>query len=144
MSSMLMSNPSDATVNFIQPDWNSKFGTGVAVPADRNATRSLDDVYDSQRSGAKIRAGKTLPAPTISSLAPTTGPLAGGTVVTINGNNFMGATGVTFGGTAGTALSVETDNRLKVTAPAGTVGAKNVVVTTPGGTATSTNGYTYA
>jgi IPT/TIG domain len=141
---MLQSNPSDATHNFIQPDWNSEYGNGISVPADRDVSRSLDDIYDSQRSGAKIRAGVDIGDPTISSLSPATGPAAGGTVVTVNGNNFMGASGVTFGGAAGTAMKVETDNRIKVTTPAGTVGAKDVVVTTASGTATSTGGFTYA
>ncbi len=84
------------------------------------------------------------PAPTITTVTPSTGPIAGGTVVTITGTNLDGATAVTFGGAAGTALSVESDTELTVTTPAGTSGAKDVVVTTGGGSATETGGFTYA
>ncbi|MFK0279551.1 IPT/TIG domain-containing protein [Streptomyces sp. NPDC090499] len=84
------------------------------------------------------------PVPTITTLSPSTGPIAGGTVVTIVGTDLDSATGVTFGTGAGTALVVESDTELTVTTPAGTTGAKDVTVTTAGGTATKTGGFTYA
>jgi hypothetical protein len=83
-------------------------------------------------------------APTIDTLTPATGVVAGGTVVTITGTNFSQDAAVTFGGTAGTGVQVVNPTTLKVTAPAKTAGAVNVVVTTASGTATKTNGFTYA
>lgn len=68
---------------------------------------------------------------------------AGGKVVTIYGDNLADVTGVTFGGTAGTALDVVSDKEVKVTAPAHAAGAVNVVVTDPSGSATMANGFTY-
>lgn len=85
----------------------------------------------------------TTPAPTITTVAPTNGPAAGSTPVIITGTGFTGATGVTFGGTAGTAFSVTNDTTIAVTTPAGTVGAKDVVVQSPNGNATKVGGYTY-
>ena len=41
-------------------------------------------------------------APTVTGLSPTTGPAAGGTLVTITGTGFTGATAVDFGTTAAT------------------------------------------
>jgi hypothetical protein len=145
-NSSLQSNPSDATQGYFQPDWNSKHGDGVTVPANKNADRGFDDIYDSARAGEAVRNGRGsgLDAPTVSSLSPATGPAAGGTVVTVNGDNLTGTTGVSFGGTNGTAISVETDNRLKVTAPAHATGAVSVVVTTSHGSVTKTTAYTYA
>jgi hypothetical protein len=145
-NSSLQSNPSDARDQFFQPDWNSKGGDGVSVPANRNADRSFADIYDSAVAGEEVRLGQggTLPAPTVDTLSPATGPAAGGTVVTVNGDNLTGTTGVTFGGTAGTALKVETDNRLKVTAPAHAAGAVSVVVNTSHGNVTKATAYTYA
>lgn len=72
-------------------------------------------------------------------------PLGGGRVV-ISGNNLEGVTGVTFGGTAGTALDVTDagDGVITVTAPAKTAGSYNVVVTDAVGSATITSGVTYA
>lgn len=83
------------------------------------------------------------PAPTISTITPSTGPIAGGTAVTITGAYLTGTTGVTFGGAAGTNLVVVSDTELTVVTPAGTAGPQDVVVTTEGGTAAKTGGFTY-
>lgn len=83
-------------------------------------------------------------APTVSSLSPNTGGTAGGTAVTITGKDFNGATGVTFGATAATSVVVVSDTSITCVTPAKTAGAKDVVVTTPAGTGTKTNGFTYA
>jgi formylglycine-generating enzyme required for sulfatase activity len=83
------------------------------------------------------------PPPTISSVSPNVGPTAGGTAITITGNNFTGATSVTIGGVAATNLVVASTTSITATTPAGTAGAKNVVVTSPWGQGTLTNGFTY-
>lgn len=83
--------------------------------------------------------------PTIpGALSPATGPAAGGTVVTITGTNLTGSTGVTFGGTAGTAFEVVSDTQVKVTTPAKTAGAVAVVLQHPAGNVTKANAFTYA
>ncbi len=85
-----------------------------------------------------------LPAPTVTSVTPNLGPLAGGTSVTITGTNFVSGATVAFGGStvAGTFVSSTT---LTATAPAHAMGAVNVVVTNPDAQAgTLTNGYFYA
>lgn len=79
----------------------------------------------------------------IDTVTPATGVAAGGTVVTIKGPDMDMATGVTFGGTPGTAFSVRNSGEVRVTAPAHAAGAVNVVVQADGGNATKTNGYTY-
>jgi len=82
-------------------------------------------------------------APTIASVNPSYGPQTGGTVFVINGTNLNGATSVTVGGVAATILA-KTPTVLTATAPASaTLGAKNVVVTAPGGTATAVGAFTY-
>lgn len=85
-------------------------------------------------------------APTITSVAPSSGPLTGGNTVTITGTGFTGATGVTFGGVAGTSLNVASDTSLTVVVPAHAAGQVDVVVTTPVGTNTNTtaDNYTYS
>lgn len=79
----------------------------------------------------------------VSSCVPAVGLAAGGTNVTIIGNGFAGATGVTFGGTAATNFVLVSDSYITCTTPAHAAGAVNVVVTDPAGNGTLTNGFTY-
>ncbi|MBL8916937.1 MAG: IPT/TIG domain-containing protein, partial [Archangium sp.] len=89
--------------------------------------------------------GGTGVAPVVTSIAPTSGALAGGTTVTINGTSFVAGATVTFGGTPATATTFDTDRKLTAITPAGaSVGAVNVTVTNPGGKAsTLANAFTY-
>ena len=75
--------------------------------------------------------------PVVTSLTPTTGPIAGGTVVTITGTGFTGATSVTFGGTAA-AITAVAATTITVTTPAHVAGTVDVLVTTPTGTSANT------
>ena len=81
-------------------------------------------------------------APTIGSISPDEGPIIGGQQVTVTGTNLIGATSVTFDGVAG-VIDSKTPTTINVTTPAGAEGVADVVVTTPGGDATATGGYTY-
>ena len=74
-----------------------------------------------------------MPAPTVTSINPTSGPTAGGTSVTITGTNLSGATAVDFG--TGNAADHHRDSATSITAtsPAGS-GTVDVTVTTTGGT----------
>lgn len=76
-------------------------------------------------------------------IEPNTGPAVGNTTVTISGDDLKDVTGVTFGGTAGTALTKVSDEKITVKTPAHAAGAVNVVVTDPSGAKTVTNGFTY-
>lgn len=84
-----------------------------------------------------------MPAPTVSSISPSSGPLGGGVSVTITGNNFTGATGVTIGGTAATSVTVASDTSITCTTPAHSAGTASVLVTTPDGTNSANTLYTY-
>ncbi|WP_377706327.1 putative Ig domain-containing protein [Pseudomonas protegens] len=81
--------------------------------------------------------------PTLTAVNPNNGSTAGATSVTLTGTNLTGATAVSFGGTAATGYIVNSATTITATTPAHAAGVVNVVVTTPGGTATLTNGYTY-
>jgi serine/threonine protein kinase len=81
------------------------------------------------------------PRPTLRGISPSSGPIAGGTKVTLGGTNLSGATGVSFGST-GAAIVSDSGTQITVTSPAGN-GTVNVTVTTKGGTSGAVQ-FTYA
>jgi hypothetical protein len=84
-------------------------------------------------------------APAVTGVSPTSGPAAGGTLVTITGTGFTGATAVDFGTTAATDVTVVSSTKVTADSPAGS-GTVDVTVTTPGGTSvtSSADKFTYA
>jgi hypothetical protein len=79
-------------------------------------------------------------APLVTGLSPTTGSVAGNTLVNIKGQGFTGVTGVQFGGVPLPAaqISFVSDSLIVVASPPGVVGTVDVQVTTPGGTSAVT------
>jgi hypothetical protein len=96
---------------------------------------------------ATISSGYTYtpgPAPTIASIAPTSGPAAGGTMVTITGSNFVSGATVSLGGVAATSVTVVSATSITATSGAHAGGAADVVVTNPDSqAATLSAGFTY-
>ena len=73
-----------------------------------------------------------VPVPVVTGISPASGPVAGGTTVTITGSDFTGAKGVSFGGIPATSFTVSSDTSITAVDPAATsVGAVDVTVTTP-------------
>jgi hypothetical protein len=84
------------------------------------------------------------PPPTLASIAPTFGPTAGGTAVTITGTGFMSGATVTIGGVAATAITVVSPTSITATTGAHAFGAVDVVVTNSDTqSATLTGAFTY-
>ena len=73
--------------------------------------------------------------PVFTSLSPTSGPIAGGTKVTITGSGFTGASVVTFAGVGAQKFTVVNDTTITAVSPvAFEPGLAQVNVVTPGGT----------
>jgi hypothetical protein len=96
--------------------------------------------------------GNDIPAPTITTVSPNTGVASGGTEITITGTDLDTAYQVFIDldgdGTQDSGEECASANILSATSitcatPVGTVGVKNVVVKTCGGTGTKTGGFTY-
>lgn len=86
-----------------------------------------------------------LPAPTITSVAPSWGPITGGTSVTVTGTDFTDIQSVSFGPVPAAGYSVSSEGQLTAVAPAGTsAGAVPISVTTEAGTAISPQPFTYS
>ena len=79
----------------------------------------------------------------ILSVVPNIGVVGGGALITISGNYLGGATSVTIGGAPATNLVVVSPTTITAVTPTGTLGPADVVVTTPAGTLTSLNGFSY-
>ncbi len=78
--------------------------------------------------------------PVIDSFNPASG--SPGTSVTISGSGFTCATAVSFGGTAASSFTVDSDTRITAIAGQGSTG--KITVTNPAGTATSASDFTFS
>jgi hypothetical protein len=84
------------------------------------------------------------PPAQIAWLANGFGTTAGGTSVTIAGDNFEGATAVSFGGTPAASFTVEGESRITaVSPPAAGPGAAPISITTGAGTTTGPSYFSY-
>ena len=80
--------------------------------------------------------------PTVESISPNQGPIAGGTSVTIKGKGFLAGSTVTIG-SAATAVTVVSETEITATTAATAAGAQEVIVSDAGGTSTGGPKYTY-
>ncbi len=125
----------------------------VKAPSHSAGMVNVRVVSKSGAMSAKAKADRytyRLPLPTITLLSPTSGPMAGGTSVTITGTDLADATAVTFGGLPAT-ITADSATQITATAPAYTALVSNtnttifVLVTTAAGTSDVSmfNQYTY-
>jgi hypothetical protein len=97
-------------------------------------------VFSPAQSGLRLNLSAILrQRPAVSSVEPSSGPIAGGTQVTINGSDFTDASVVSFGNAPVTTFTVESEGRITATSPPGAPGAADVAVTTPLGLSPSTS-----
>ncbi len=102
-----------------------------------------------QQSRGRTFTGKTstsaISTVTVTAITPTTGTSQGGTAITnLAGTGFVNGATVTIGGVAATGVTWVSSTKITCTSPAGTAGAKDVVVTNPDtGAGTGTALYMY-
>ena len=82
--------------------------------------------------------------PTVTAITPGTGPMLGGTAVTVTGTNFTGATSATVCGAALGKLAVVNSTTLTGTTAAHAAATCDVVVTTAAGSGTGSALFSYA
>jgi hypothetical protein len=130
---------SDGTLTFT-PGLDPGVATVTVTAVDSGGTADGGvDTSAAQTFTITVTPGK----PDITRLSTGSGSSTGGTSVTITGNFFTGATGVTIGGVAATNVVVVNDTTITCTMPAGTVGTASVVVTTPLGSNAANTLYSY-
>ncbi len=81
--------------------------------------------------------------PTVVSVNPTSGAIAGGTAITISGSGFTSSSTVKVGGVAATGVSFVNSSTLIANTPAGAQGGADVTVTTVNGSGTLALGFNY-
>ena len=72
--------------------------------------------------------------PSFAAVSPSTGPVAGGTSVTISGANFTGTTAVSFGSAPAASFTVNSASSIRATSPSHAAGTVDITVTGPSGT----------
>jgi hypothetical protein len=117
----------------------------VLVPRGAQTADPVDVVvYNKNGSNTQRRAYQYVAPTRISQVTPLAGPLAGGTSVTVTGQGFTGATAVSFGTLAAASFTVDADGQVTAVTPAGTaLGAVDVTVTAPQGTAVAKGAFSY-
>jgi IPT/TIG domain len=110
-----------------------------------SATASLDASAPWVMQLAAFRGqSSSAPAFTVSGVSPSSGTSSGGTSVKITGTGFLSGSTVTFGGIAGTNVTVPNSRTITASTPPQPAGTVNVGVTNATGQSeTLTNGYTY-
>lgn len=91
-----------------------------------------------------VRVTEAAPAPTVTAVSPASGPLAGGTAITITGTGFAAGATVDLGGVAATGVAVVSATSITATTAARAPGAVVVTVTNADGQGgTLSGGFTY-
>lgn len=116
------------------------FGTGIV-----NVVVTTPVGFNVVTLASQFTYGSTA-APTVTGVSPSSGPVSGGTVITITGTGFTGATAVSVASVAVTSFTVNSSTQITATTPANSApGTYSVQVTGPNGSsANNTNArFTY-
>ncbi|CAN2184691.1 Listeria/Bacterioides repeat [Candidatus Nanopelagicaceae bacterium] len=145
LSGTNLTGATSVTVGGVTATLGTVTDTSVAFTTPVSATIGDKDVVVTVGSStATLVGGFTYrPIPTATSLSLALGSLSGGASSVLVGTGLTSTSGLTINGVTAT-LSTITDTSVAFTTPASvSLGAKDVVVTTAGGTATLTGGFTY-
>lgn len=127
---------------------NLATGTISGTPGVSGDYHFTAQVYDSKYLSAS--AGLPLnitppPGPSISSISPSSGPIAGGTAVTISGSNFQAGSVVQFGSIPSVSVQVVNSNQIRCITPTEGIGTVSVTVQDSGSQATTAqNAFTFS
>jgi hypothetical protein len=113
----------------------------VVSPSQDTAGQNAVDVIVINAAGASATTTADVftyvAPPQVTGINPASGPLGGGTSVTVTGSGFTGATAVNFGAVAGTGVTVVSDTQITVVSPPVSPTGQttvDVIVVTPLGT----------
>jgi len=145
-----MATPHAAGVAALLKSINPSITPGTVLSTMQSAAATFPSTGDARQcttslcgAGLLSATAVSLERPGLTGISPTNGSTAGGLAVTLTGFNLTGATRVTFGGTLATSLSVTSSTSATVTTPARAAGTVDVTITSPDGSATLNNAFTF-
>ncbi len=128
---MAIDNAGNA-ISFDGSTWAAPVSIDASYNSNSVSCPTASFCIDVDRNGSALTYS---PVASVSSLSPSSGPLPGGSLVTILGSNFTGATSVDFGSTPASSFTVVSDSEITATSPSvAASGLVNVTVTGPDGT----------
>jgi hypothetical protein len=134
-----------ATRVITTPDGDIAEDKILTAAGSNSATATLNSAGPWVMQMVTFATGAAAASPTVTGVSPSSGPVAGGTAVTITGTNFVTGATVTFGSATATNVSVVNSTTITATTPAGTAGAATVKVTNSSGQSGSlASAFTYA
>src|SRR5581483_11968968 len=130
---------SDTQITAVSPAGSGMVHVTVVTSAGTSATSSADQfTYQPPPTTAPTTAPTpSVVVPRITGIVPTSGPLAGGTIVIIRGWGFTGVSKVLFG-TTSSYFTVNSNTSMNVVSPAGSGTVHIRIITSAGTTAIST------
>ncbi len=124
--------------------------SGLDVPASSNVSVVAIDVTNPPKAGSYTAGVSTSsdpvpaaspsyslttpPQPTVTGVSPASGPVSGGTSVTVTGTGFVPGASVDFGTVAAAKVTVDSGSEITALSPPNVTGSVDVTVTTAGGT----------
>jgi hypothetical protein len=124
--------------------FNSSTSVDATTPAVAAGTYNVVITNPDAQSDTLVGGYTYNAVPTVSSITPTSGVAIGGTSVVLAGTGFLAGAAVTIDGNPATSVVIDSAIQITCNTPAGTVGAKDVVVTnTDAQLGTLVGGYTY-
>lgn len=120
----------------------------VATPPGFPGKADVTVVNPGNRVGTKAQAytyvGDKAPPPQVAVVSPDRGPVAGGTPITVSGQNFLPGVKVWVGGKEATPVTLHSPIALSAVTPSGTAGVTNVIVANKDGhSSTNATGFAY-
>jgi YVTN family beta-propeller protein len=86
----------------------------------------------------------TTAAPVVTGISPASGPVGGGTTITITGSGLTAATAVDFGTVPAASFTVTSDTSITASTPAASAGQVDVTIATPAGTSMTSSADQYS
>jgi len=101
-------------------------------PAESSGTVAITVTDPNSQSSSLPSAFTYDSGPSVTSVSPNSGPVTGGTAVTILGSGFQSGAAVAFGTTAASSVTFVSSTEIQAVSPSSTAGTVAIVVTNPG------------